>query len=418
MAQLGNDCFVPGQELMTTAEALALIDRQIVPVTGAERIALTAARGRTLAVDVHAPINVPPHDNAAVDGYAFRHRDLANEGKTRFSLVGRAAAGHPWTGHVEPGQAVRIFTGAVMPGDLDTVAMQEDCEADDATVTIPAGLAQGANRRHAGEDISADTRILEAGRILKPQDIGLIASIGQASVAVHTPLRVTVFSTGDEVVNPGRSLPSGAIHDSNRFALMALLDGMGCQVRDLGVLPDDRVAIANALDASAVDSDLVITSGGVSVGEEDHIRSAVEAHGTLHFWRLAIRPGRPLALGHIGETAFAGIPGNPVAVMVTFMIFVRPIIQRLAGATATPPRRFPVAAAFSCGKKVGRREWVRARLEGTSGQLPAAKRFERDGAGILTSLVDSDGLIELGEDVAEVSQGDVVPFLPFSEVLP
>jgi len=156
----------------------------------------------------------------------------------------------------------------------------------------------------------------------------------------------------------------------------------------------------------------------VSVGEEDHIRSAVEAHGTLHFWRLAIRPGRPLALGHIGETAFAGIPGNPVAVMVTFMIFVRPIIQRLAGATATPPRRFPVAAAFSCGKKVGRREWVRARLEGTSGELPAAKRFERDGAGILTSLVDSDGLIELGEDVAEVSQGDVVPFLPFSEVLP
>lgn len=418
MAQLGNDCFAPGQELMTTAEALALIDRQIMPVTTIERVALTAARGRILAADVDAPIDVPPHDNAAVDGYAFRHRDLADESKTRFAVVGRAAAGHPWTGQVEAGQAVRIFTGAVMPRDLDTVAMQEDCETDDATVTIPAGLALGANRRHAGEDITAGTRILEAGRILKPQDIGLAASAGQANVSVRAPLRVTVFSTGDEVVNPGRALPSGAIHDSNRFALMALLEGMGCRVRDLGILSDDRAAIAKALDAAAANSDLVITSGGVSVGEEDHIRSAVEAHGALHFWRLAIRPGRPLALGHIGDTAFAGIPGNPVAVMVTFMIFVRPIIQRLAGATATPPRRFPVAAAFSCGKKVGRREWVRARLEETSGELPSAKRFERDGAGILTSMVDSDGLIELGEDVAEVSQGDVVPFLPFSEVLP
>jgi molybdopterin molybdotransferase len=418
MAQLGNDCFAPGQDLMTTAEALAFIDQQISPVAASERVPLAAAAGRILAEDIQARANVPPHDNAAVDGYAFRHADLAGTGKTRLTIVGRAAAGHPWNGPLGPGEAIRIFTGAVMPPDLDTVAMQEDCEARDDTVAIPAGLAVGANRRHAGEDIATDTCILRNGQILRPQDVGLAAAAGEARLPVRAPLKVTVFSTGDEVINPGRTLPPGAIHDSNRFALIALLEGMGCRVRDLGILPDDKATIAAALRTAVDDSDLVVTSGGVSVGEEDHVRGVVEQRGTLHFWRLAIRPGRPLALGQIGDTAFVGIPGNPVAVMVTFLIFVRPIIQRLAGARVTPPQRFPVAAAFSCRKKVGRREWMRARLDGALGHFPAAQRFARDGAGIMTSMVESDGLIELGEDVAEVTQGDIVPFVPYSEVLP
>ena len=402
---------------MTTAEALALIDREIISTVTTERVPISAARGRILGEGVEASANVPPHDNAAVDGYAFRHVDLGAAGKTRLPIVGRAAAGHPWQDAVPPGHALRIFTGAVMPPELDTIAMQEDCDADEAAVSIPTGLSIGANRRRAGEDIGAGSRVLSAGQILRPQDVGLVAATGQSYLTVRAPLRVTVFSTGDEIVEPGQPLPAGAIHDSNRYALMALLEGMGCRVRDLGILPDEATAVTAGLKRAANDSDLVLTSGGVSVGEEDHVRDAVAALGRLNFWRLAIRPGRPLALGQLGDTAFVGIPGNPVAVMVTFMIFVRPIIQRLAGAVVPPPLRFPVAAAFSCRKKVGRREWVRARLDGTIAALPAAVRFERDGAGILTSMVETDGLIELAEDIAEVAQGDVVPFLPYSEVL-
>lgn len=337
--------------------------------------------------------------------------------KTTFPVIGRAAAGHPWKDPVERGQAVRIFTGAVMPPDLDTIAMQEDCTADENAVTIPTGLAKGANCRRAGEDLVADSRVLTAGQVLRPQDVGLAAAAGLSRVTVQAPLRVTVFSTGDEVRDAGVPLPPGAIHDSNRYGLMALLDGMGCRVRDLGILSDDLETVTGALKDAATSSDLILTSGGVSVGDEDHIRRAVEALGQLHFWRLAIRPGRPLALGHVRNTAFAGIPGNPVAVMVTFMVFVRPIIRRLAGAGAQRPQRYPVSAAFSCRKKVGRREWIRAKLQGTSGDFPTASRFERDGAGILTSMVESDGLIELSEEVAQVTPGDIVPFLPYSEVL-
>jgi molybdopterin molybdotransferase len=417
MAQLGNDYFATGQGLMTTSEALALIDREIVPVVTTERVPLTAARGRILADSIDSSGNVPPHDNAAVDGYAFRHGDIGGDYITRLPIVGRAAAGHPWQTAVPPGRAIRIFTGAVMPRGLDTIAMQEDCDADDNAVSIPAGLSVGANRRLAGEDIAAGSRVLSAGHILRPQDVGLVAATGQSHVSVRAPLRVTVFSTGDELFEPGQPLSAGAIHDSNRYALMSLIEGMGCRVHDLGILPDDVAAVTAGLKNALRDSDLVLTSGGVSVGDEDHVRDAVTALGRLNFWRLAIRPGRPLALGNLGDTAFVGIPGNPVAVMVTFMVFVRPIIQRLAGAASRPPQRFPVAAAFSCRKKVGRREWVRARLDGTIGALPAAKGFERDGAGILTSMVETDGLIELAEDVEKITEGDVVPFLPYREVL-
>ena len=417
MAQLGNDCFAAGQGLMTAADALAFIDTRIARVAEVESLPLAQARGRILSDDLVASGNVPPHDNAAVDGFAFRSGDIKDGAPTRFRIAGRAAAGHPATAPASPDEAIRIFTGAVMPAELDTIAMQEDCTSDDSEVTIPPGLRPGANCRQTGEDITSGAIILRAGQILRPQDIGLAAAAGNALLSVRERLRVAVFSTGDEIVEPGAPLPAGAIHDANRYTLIALLEGMGCAVRDLGILPDQSAAIATGLTSAATDSDLVVTSGGVSVGEEDHVRGAVEKLGRLHFWRLAIRPGRPLALGQIGNTAFVGIPGNPVAVMVTFLMFVRPLVHRLAGAAATPPRRFPVAAKFKCGKKQGRREWVRARLDGTQGDLPAAWRFERDGAGILSSMVESDGLIELAEDITHVSPGDVLPFIPYSELL-
>ncbi|NQV79175.1 MAG: molybdopterin molybdotransferase MoeA [Alphaproteobacteria bacterium] len=417
MAQLGNDCFAAGQGLMTAADAWAFIDTRIAPVTEVENLPLTQARGRILSADLVASGNVPPHDNAAVDGFAFRSGDIKYGAPTRFKIAGRAAAGHPATATASPGEAIRIFTGAVMPAELDTVAMQEDCTGDDSEVTIPSGLRPGANCRQMGEDITLGGTILRAGQILRPQDIGLAAAAGHARLSVRKRLRAAVFSTGDEIVEPGTRLPVGAIHDANRYTLIALLEGMGCVVRDLGILPDQGAAIAAGLKNAATNADLVVTSGGVSVGDEDHVRGAVEKLGNLHFWRLAIRPGRPLALGQIGNTAFVGIPGNPVAVMVTFLMFVRPLVHRLAGAAATAPQRFPVAAAFECNKKLGRREWVRARLDGTQGDLPAAKRFERDGAGILTSMVESDGLIELAEDITRVSPGDVLPFVLYSELL-
>ncbi len=418
MAQLGNDCFAPGSGLMTAADALALIETQLEPVVGIERLPLGQAHSRILAENLTAPGNVPPHDNAAVDGYAFRSEDLRAGASTVLGVTGRATAGHPWVANVPPMGAVRIFTGAVMPTNLDTVAMQEDCHQDGDNVTIPPGLSPGANRRRAGEDMAAGATILRAGQILRPQDIGLAAAAGHADLAVRQRLRAAVFSTGDEIVEPGKPLRPGTIHDANRYALTALLQGMGCIVEDLGILPDQGDAIAGGLAQAMTRNDLVITSGGVSVGDEDHVRDAVEGLGSLHFWRLAIRPGRPLALGHIGDTAFVGIPGNPVAVMVTFLMFVRPIIHRLAGATPVTPRRFPVSADFACGKKRGRREWVRVRLQPTVGGYPVAHRFERDGAGIMTSMVESDGLIELSEDRSAIARGDILPFIPYSEVLP
>ncbi len=417
MAQLGNDCFTPGSDLMTAAEALDLIGTNVAVIARREETGLAAAAGRTLARDLSAPISVPPHDNAAVDGFAFRFADLGTSPTTAFRVVGRAAAGHPWTEAVPAGAAVRIFTGAVMPNDLDTVAMQEDCVVSDGVVAIPKGLPSGANRRRAGEDFAAGAIILCEGQRLRPQDVGLAAAAGFERLPVRSRLRVAVFSTGDEVVDPGTPLRPGAIHDSNRYALMSLLEGVGCTVSDLGILRDTSEAILPALHRAADTHDVVVTSGGVSVGEEDHVRGAVERLGHLHFWRLAIRPGRPLALGQIGNAAFVGIPGNPVAVMVTFLMFVRPLLFQLGGARVPAPHRYPVVADFAYKKKRGRREWLRARIDGGGAEMPRARRFARDGAGILSSMVESDGLIELAEDISHVEPGMVVPFVPYGEVL-
>ena len=406
--------------MMTTAEALALISARIRPVTDTETLGLRDAVNRILAQDVVADHAVPPHDNSAVDGYAFAFGELDSDADTTtFAVSGRATAGHPLDANTEPRTAVRIFTGAVMPAGCDTVAMQEDCDdAISQRVTIPRGLARGANRRKAGEDTTAGTTILKRGHRLRPQDIGLAAAVGRAELVGYRRLRAAIFSTGDEVREPGTDMAKGGIYDANRYILLALLDGLGCEVCDLGILPDDRFAIRPTLEHAAASADVIVSSGGVSVGEEDHIKAAVQELGHLHFWRLAIKPGRPLALGQIGSTPFVGLPGNPVAAMVTFVRFARPLILRLGGATDVTPNLFRVRADFEHTKKRNRREWIRARLvAGTDGTL-SARKFERQGAGILTSLVDSDGLVELPEDLTHLAAGSMVDFLPFSEVTP
>ncbi len=415
MAQLSDDCFAFGGELMRTAEALAMLSDRLDVVVDSETVALRDALGRILAEDVISERPVPPHDNAAVDGYAVRFEDLAADGDTSLSVGGRVAAGETLGRTVTAGEAIRIFTGAPMPDGADTVLMQEDCETDGDAVVIPPGIKPGANRRFAGEDIEAGATILEAGARLRPQDIGLAASIGLAALPVRRRLRVALFSTGDEVRDTGEALPPGCIYDANRYSVAAALERLGCDVADLGILPDDRAVIEKTLGDAAVGHDLIMTSGGVSTGEEDHVRQAVEALGSIHFWRLAIRPGRPLALGQIAKVPFIGLPGNPVAVLVTFMRFARPAILRLAGARATEPLVYRVPTDFDIKKKEGRREWLRVSLERGPDGAPVLRKFPRDGAGILTSMVQTDGLVELPEELTRLEAGTMVDFLPFSE---
>lgn len=420
MAQLSDDCFAFGGELMRAGEARAILDQRTSVIADIERVPLAAACGRILAEDLIAERDVPPHDNAAVDGYAVWFDDLDAANPTRLPVTGRVPAGQPLDRPARRGEAIRIFTGAPMPpgaagGGPDTVLMQEDCTLDGDTVVIPPGIAQGANRRFAGEDLAKGQGVLAAGRRLRAQDIGLAASLGRTALVVRTALRVAVFSTGDEVIEPGHPLPPGAIYDSNRYSLHGLVGGLGCAVTDLGILPDRVDAIGAALDEAARDHDLIMTSGGVSTGEEDHVRAALEARGALHIWRLAIRPGRPLALGQVWRVPFVGLPGNPVAVIVTFLCFARPLILRLAGAAEREPARFRVPADFDYRKKQGRREWLRATLTpGPDGTLRAGKAG-KSGAGILSSTARADGLVELDEDCAGIAAGEAVDFIPFSE---
>ena len=421
MAQLTDDCFAFGGRLTPVDEALAELDRRLVTVAGIETVALNEAAGRILAEDLIAPRSVPPHNNSAVDGYAVFFDDLAGEGETRLPVAGRVAAGHPLSGKAERGTALRVFTGAPMPEGPDTIFMQEDCRVEEAGggehVVLPHGIKCGSNFRFAGEDIAEGATILAAGRRLHPRDVGLAASIGRDRLEVRRPLRVALFSTGDEVHEPGTDAPPGGIFDANRYALSAALGALGCRVTDFGILADRQEAISDALSEAVRDHDLVLTSGGMSTGEEDHVKAAVEdAGGRLHAWRLAIKPGRPVALGQIGPVAFIGLPGNPVAVLVTFLRVARPLILRLAGATVAAPRHFPVRADFDYRKKRDRREYVRVSLADGEDGMPVASKFPRDGAGILSSMVAADGLVELAEDVTKLDRGTIVPFLPFSEI--
>lgn len=418
MAQLKDDCFAHGDELTPLDVALAQLERSVETVVGVEEVDLTAALSRILAEDVTAGRNVPPHDNSAVDGYAVFHQDILADSDTHLPIGGRITAGHELGRPGKRGEAYRIFTGAAMPEGCDTVFMQEDVRVQGDEVFLPAGIRQGANRRFKGEDVKAGAVILKRGKRLRPQEIGLAASVGRSKLNVYAPLRVAVFSTGDEVRDPGGQAPEGCIFDANRFTIMGLLERQGARVTDLGILEDDETVIAEALKAAAKDHDLLLTSGGVSVGDEDHIKPAVEKAGSLHFWRLAIKPGRPIAFGQVAGTPFVGLPGNPVAAMVTFMCIARVLVLRLSGALDVEPVRYRVAAAFAFKGKGERREWLRARLEKDNDGIYNAHLYQAAGSGVLTSMVASHGLVEVGEDQTRIEEGDLIDFLPFGELCP
>jgi len=423
MAQLSDDCFAFNGPLLPVAEAERLIAERVVPVAGRETVTLWQAPGRVLADSIIAPVNVPPFDNSAVDGYAVRAADLDAEGETRLSIIDRVAAGHAATHTLHAGKAIRIFTGAPMPAGADTVFMQEDSRVEGGSVIVPPGLKLGANRRLAGEDMPAGAVALPAGRRLAVQHVALAAALGLSALAVRRRVRVALFSTGDEIVEPGAKLPHAALYDSNRYLLAGLLRRFGAEVTDLGILTDEPKALARALGAAAADHDLVVTSGGVSTGEADHVRAAIESIGRIVFWRVAIKPGRPVAMGVIaGSTngegaAFVGLPGNPVAVFVTFVRVVRPLLLRLAGALPEPLLAMPARATFFYKKRKGRREYVRVALRAAADGTIEAVKYEQDGAGVLTSLTETDGRAELGEDVTTVEPGSTVGFLSYASLV-
>jgi molybdopterin molybdotransferase len=415
MAQLTDDCFAFGGPLMSVEEAGALIAARITPLQGQETVALGAADGRVLAQSIIAHVALPPFDNAAVDGYAVRFADLATEGDTALPITGRVTAGGSAQGVAVAGVAVRIFTGAPMPAEADMVFMQEDVQLENGKAHLPAGLKCGANRRLCGEDIAIGSVALAAGRRLTPQDIALAAALGETTLPVRPALRVGVFSTGNEITEPGKPLGPSSIYDANRHLLMAMVRRAGGVPVDLGILRDEPDALAASLAHAATTCDLIVTSGGVSTGEEDHVKTALGAAGSMVFWRLAIKPGRPVAMGVIAGKPFIGLPGNPVAVFVTFAAIVRPLIARLMASEAPVMHRMPVLSGFDYAKKAGRREYVRVSLI-TNGQDTVAAKYLQDGAGVLTSLTRTDGLLELPDNMTRLNIGDPVSFIPYAQL--
>lgn len=418
MAQLTDDCFAFGGPLLPVDDAIAMLAARLSAVEESEAVRLIEADGRVLARDLVAPLSLPPFTNSAVDGYAVRGEELPMAGEKTFAIAGRVQAGAGADAAVNAGQAVRVFTGAPMPAGADTVFMQEDVRLDEAgRVVLPTGLKRGANVRPAGEDVAAGQIVLQAGHRLRPQDVALAAALGFTHLELRRRVRVAVFSTGNEIVAPGAARGAAQLFDSNRFMLMAMLSRLGCEMDDLGILRDDLDLTAARLRDAAATHDLILASGGVSTGEADFVKAAVESVGSLVFWRMAIKPGRPVAMGVIAGKPFIGLPGNPVASFVTFAHIARPAIAALAGMTPRPAPAVPLRAAFSYRKKEGRREYVRASLRMGEGSVLEAVKFPREGAGLLSSLVETDGLVELGEQTTTVEPGQTVAFLPYSALL-
>ena len=397
--------------MLSVAEALALMSSACRPLAEVELVDTMQVNGRVLAAAQTSTLNVPERDNTQMDGYAVRAADCAS-GAASLPVSQRIAAGHVGQ-PLQPGTAARIFTGALIPEGADCVVMQEQCTLIDGVVTINHVPHAGEWVRRQGEDIRAGGVILEAGRRLRSQEMGLAASVGLAQLPVLRRLRVAMFSTGDELAMPGQPLLPGAVYNSNRFTLRGLLENLGCFITDLGIVPDTLEATRAVLRQAADGHDLILTSGGVSVGEEDHIKPAVEAEGRLNLWQIAVKPGKPLAFGEVQEAFFIGLPGNPVSSFVTFLLFVRPFILRLQGVTGSvAPRSYRLAAAFERVKADRRNEFLRARVNG-DGEL---ELFANQSSGVLTSTVWGDGLIDCPPGLS-IARGDMLRFIPFNELL-
>jgi molybdopterin molybdotransferase len=409
-----DSCGIGEPVLLTYEQAIERLLAAARPVEDVERLPLRAARGRVLAEGVTSAIAVPGWDYSAMDGYAVRAADVAAGGAT-LAVSQRVPAGSD-PRPLLPGTAARIFTGAPIPEGADTVVVQEVCRQGADAVTVPALKGAGANIRRRGEDIAQGDLILRAGLRLQPQHLGLAASVGEAELPVRRRLRVAVLASGDELVMPGEPLRPGTIYNSNLFTATGLLQALGCEVLDRGVVADTAEATREALAAAAAEADLVLASGGVSVGEEDHIKPAVESLGRLDMWRLAIRPGKPLAFGWIGGTPFLGAPGNPVSLFVTFLLFARPFILARMGVAEPLPRPLQATAHFDWPSPDRRREFHRARIVTGRDGRPSVEVHPSRSSGVLSSVVWANGLVVIPEGRV-IRRGDPVDFLPFAELL-
>lgn len=405
--------------------ALRLACEQVPVCDLTETRGLTDCYGAILREDVIASVNVPSADNSAMDGYALRLADLARLPKTgalTLPVAGVSLAGHPFVGDIPVGRAIRIATGASIPQGVDAVIIQENVTAneDESEIRVEREaldrLRQGDNIRRAGEDVKKGTVVLPAGKRLRPQDIAVAAGQGRADLAVTRPLRVAVFSTGDELAAPGGDLPPGGIYDSNRFAMIGMMRAIGCDVTDLGLLRDDFSLLLAALSEAAQNHDVILTSGGVSVGKADLLKPVVDSIGEIHAWKLAIKPGKPLMRGRIGDCLVLGLPGNPVSVMVSGLLYAVPLLLHMMGTRSEDREapRFPVAAGFALKRKPGRREWLRARLHRNGNGEFVALPFHSSSSGVLSSMVWAEGLIELAENRTSVEQGAIVDYIPFA----
>ena len=401
------------EPVLSVTEARKTLLEAVTPVLGWEMVAVRSALGRVLAQDLIAPFDVPAHDNSAMDGFAVRAADLTGE-ENRLHLVGAAFAGGAFSGLVGPGQAVRIMTGAVLPRGADSVVIQEAARVDGESVVLPACDKPGQNVRRAGEDIAAGLAALLAGRRIGPPELGLIASLGLAEIAVYRRPRVAFFSTGDELASIGRPLAPGEVYDSNRYTLYGALTRLDLDIMDLGVVRDEPAALEQTFARAALQADLVITTGGVSVGEADYIREILGRLGDVHFWRIDIKPGRPMAFGRLGDAWFFGLPGNPVAVLVCFYQIVQDALQRLQGLDPIPPRpSFRVPCDGRIRKRPGRREFPRGWLY-QQGAEWRVRLSGNQGSGVLRSMTDGNCFICLPEESGSVSPGDVVEVQPFA----
>ncbi len=396
----------------------AFLSRLVEPVTTQESVGIFQALGRVLAQDVISPISVPAHDNSAMDGYAFDSAQLSGDAPLKLAVAGTLRAGAGWALPVAPGACVKIMTGAIMPSGLDTVVPQEFVSVNDNGITIPAGLLHaGDNRRLRGEDLMQGQPALRKGQLLTPAALGLLASLGIEQVAVWRKLRVAYFSTGDEILSLGQPPREGAVYDSNRYTVFGLLSRLGCEVIDMGVVRDEPSVLEAAFTRAAQQADAIITSGGVSVGEADYTKLMMKKLGDVAFWKIAMRPGRPMAVGRIGDAVLFGLPGNPVAVMVTFLAFVRPALLQMMGSTAAAPPLLKANSMELLRKKPGRTEYQRGIVStGVDGTLQV-QTTGNQGSGVLSSMVQANGLIVLHHDQGDVASGDCVDVMMFDGVV-
>lgn len=425
-----DDCFLHDKDRLRHDEALVLLRDRLACIVGTETIAASDAAERILAEPILAPHPIPLHRNAAVDGYAYNHGDSID---IALPVSNRIAAGSLNPPRLEAGTAARIFTGAPMPDGADTVAMQEDCTADGDTVVLPQGLKIGANCRQAGEDLQPGDLVVPAGQCLKPADLAALASIGRANLVVYKKLRLALFSSGDEMRDPGdhaaaHTLQPGEVYDANQPLIAALSRHLPVSIDRLGIIADDADAVQSALSDAAARYDVIITTGGASRGAEDHMVSTLDRLGKRHLWQLAVKPGRPMIFGQLdreandGEIAhclYFGLPGNPVAAMVCFLLYAQPALLKLAGANWSAPARYQIPARFDITKKKpDRREFLRGKLKLDSNGTTTVDKFSRDGSGLISSLRESDGFIEIEESVTSLKAGELVSFIPFTSFLP